>query len=451
MFSPRPTRAHGNRGAGRGITPGSGANAEFGGHLPGSGRGRATSHQSTRKFLACKSRSDNPEFDPTLTHGVSAKALLSKESVMSYAKVFLSISAMILVSPLFAQAKVFPEGSSVIASPLMNPEKWEKCTVKQYKSASQMYELSCGTLQYFVSSQFVVEDSGNNEGLLINPAARDLFAAGTEVIASPTYLPDRWERCSVTKILHGTNGYEIACASGLYVVSRTQVLLATEENIRLKISTATEGSPEVSTRTTDEASLSPQIVEASDAQNDLSSAVSMAPPSAASGYFPGMLIEASPMEGIWGEAVIIEQVGDGFRVQMMPSMEFVGAPQLMLRPEQIRVAVLAKETLEPELSLPNGTYYCGISNGGMVFFTGEIELKDGFFRGPAFDGHYGEWYPMETTPEGAVVWGGPLAGFETDSARVVSTAIKSDGGNPAFDVLLQMENGRFLSNSCVPK
>ena len=101
--------------------------------------------------------------------------------------------------------------------------------------------------------------------------------------------------------------------------------------------------------------------------------------------------------------------------------------------------------------IPNGTYYCGKSTGGMVFFMGEIELRDGFYRGPAYDGQFGDWYPMETTTEGTINWRGPLGGFESDISRVASTAIKSDGGNPSFDVILQMASGNFMGISCVPK
>jgi hypothetical protein len=87
----------------------------------------------------------------------------------------------------------------------------------------------------------------------------------------------------------------------------------------------------------------------------------------------------------------------------------------------------------------------------MVYFMGDIELRDGFYRGPAFDGQFGDWYPMDTTPEGTINWRGPLGGFESDYSRVVSTAIKSDGGNPAFDVILQLQSGNFMGVSCVPK
>ena len=391
--------------------------------------------------------------------------------IQMHAKFYLPIVGVLAATIAMAQTPQFLEGSEVVASPLMLPDKWEKCTVEQYLEASDGYQLSCGPVKYVVPSRYVLEATEQNLALTIPEEARDLMPSGTEVVASPTYLPDRWERCFVVRPLYETNGYEISCNSVLYVVSRTQVLPATEENIALK------SVGDIQT------SVAPDPQSPVDAQPTAENNWNEATPAPVAGFFPGMMIDASPMDGVWGAAIVIEQVDDGFRVQMLPGLSEVGTPQLILRTDQMREPmsapapmstveqatapqVDADETLteqqfqepNPEteatltsLTLPNGVYSCGKSTGGMVFFMGEIELLDGSYRGPAYDGQFGEWYPMAITAEGTITWGGPLVGFEGDSSKVVSTAIKSDGGKPAFDVLLQLASGNFMSISCVPK
>jgi hypothetical protein len=101
-------------------------------------------------------------------------------------------------------------------------------------------------------------------------------------------------------------------------------------------------------------------------------------------------------------------------------------------------------------TLPDTTYYCGVSSGGMIAHMGDIEIADGHYRGPAYDGAYGDWYRMKVTRAGTIVWGGPLGGFESEGSSVVSTQLKMDGTRPAFDILLQLASGNFLSISCVP-
>jgi hypothetical protein len=101
-------------------------------------------------------------------------------------------------------------------------------------------------------------------------------------------------------------------------------------------------------------------------------------------------------------------------------------------------------------TLADTTYYCGVSSGGMVAHMGDIEIADGHYRGPAFDGAYGDWYRIKVTQDGTIVWGGPLGGFESEASRIVSTQLKGDPASPSFDVLLQLASGNFLSISCVP-
>ena len=392
---------------------------------------------------------------------------------------------MLIASPLSAQAPAFSEGSQVIASPTMLNDRWERCTVNRYIPLSDGYDLSCGTAKYVVPARYVLDATEENATLLTPPPTRDLMPAGTEVLASPTYLPDRWERCLVVRPLYETNGYELNCNSVFYIVSRTQVLPATEENLQSHLTDATKKPPVLDEQGLVGAATLPAPEAGSDPNNGAADTPNGALPDVSGSYYPGMMLEASPFEGVWGDAVVIEQVEGGFRVQMLPGLGYFGAPQLVLQPEQMRLPIasnaplptaeqltepdaptndfLAEQQLpEPEpgtvpdallaaQTLPNGVYYCGKSTGGMVFFMGEIELQDGFYRGPAFDGQFGDWYPVEMTPEGTLNWRGPLGGFESDTSRVVSTQIKSDGGRPAFDVLLQMASGNFMSISCVPK
>jgi len=401
------------------------------------------------------------------------------------ARFYLPFLGMLIATPSFAQAPEFLVGSQVIASPTMLPDRWERCTVIRYIPLSDGYDLSCGTAKYVVPARYVRNATGENATLLIPPAARDLMPAGTEVLASPTYRPDHWERCLVVRPLYETNGYELNCNSVFYIVSRTQVLPATEENLQRHLTDGTKNPAVLDEQGLVGAATLPAPGGASNPDNGAAVTPNGVLPDLSSSYYPGMMIEASPFEGVWGDAVVIEQVEGGFRVQMLPGLGYFGTPQLVLQPEQMRLPTASNAPLptagqltepdaptndfiaeqqlpEPEpgpapdapltaQTLPNGVYYCGKSTGGMVFFMGEIELLDGFYRGPAFDGQFGEWYPVEITPEGTLNWRGPLGGFESDTSRVVSTQIKSDGGQPAFDVLLKMASGNFMSISCVPK
>ncbi len=131
------------------------------------------------------------------------------------ARFYISFLGMLIATPLSAQAPAFSEGSQVIASPTMLNDRWERCTVNRYMPASDGYDLSCGTSKYVVPARYVLDATEENATLLISLAARDLMPAGTEVLASPTYLPDRWERCLVVRPLYETNGYELKCNSVL--------------------------------------------------------------------------------------------------------------------------------------------------------------------------------------------------------------------------------------------
>jgi len=93
-----------------------------------------------------------------------------------------------------------------------------------------------------------------------------------------------------------------------------------------------------------------------------------------------------------------------------------------------------------------GNFYCAIS--GM--HLGDIEITGGTHRGPAFDGQYGEAYPLTVTAEGTINCGGPLGGISA-AGTVVSTVLKDAGNNRiGFDITIQNEAGNFQTISCDP-
>ena len=96
--------------------------------------------------------------------------------------------------------------------------------------------------------------------------------------------------------------------------------------------------------------------------------------------------------------------------------------------------------------LPDGLYGCTISN----MFLGEIEISGGTYRGPAFDGNWGDSYPFEVTEQGTINWGGPLGGISA-AGKVVSSVIGNAGGNRVgFDITIQNDRGNFQTISCLP-
>ncbi|HEV7251797.1 MAG TPA: hypothetical protein VGN97_01660 [Mesorhizobium sp.] len=99
--------------------------------------------------------------------------------------------------------------------------------------------------------------------------------------------------------------------------------------------------------------------------------------------------------------------------------------------------------------LEDGTYRCTL---GMNAHMGDIEISDGAFRGPAYDGDYGEAYPLEVTDAGTINWGGPLGGLSSGGNTVVSTVLKdAGGGRVGFDIMIQLESGNFSTVSCSPE
>jgi hypothetical protein len=98
--------------------------------------------------------------------------------------------------------------------------------------------------------------------------------------------------------------------------------------------------------------------------------------------------------------------------------------------------------------LQDGIFDCYIGSA----FLGNIKIENGTFAGPAFDGNYEGFYPVEVTDGGTVNWGGPLGGMSTDGNTVVATVLKDrGGGRVGFDITLQNAQGNFQSVGCDPE
>jgi hypothetical protein len=102
-------------------------------------------------------------------------------------------------------------------------------------------------------------------------------------------------------------------------------------------------------------------------------------------------------------------------------------------------------------ALPDGVYYCAMYSGTMLMHLGDIAISGNTYQGPAYDGNYEGSYTYEVTDGGTINWAGPLGGFDLDGNTVVSTVLKADGNNVAFDVMIQLESGNFSTVSCTPE
>ncbi len=97
--------------------------------------------------------------------------------------------------------------------------------------------------------------------------------------------------------------------------------------------------------------------------------------------------------------------------------------------------------------LKDGIFRCTISN----MHLGDMEIMGGSYRGPAYDGQWGESYSFEETPDGTINWGGPLGGI-SEAGKIVSTVLKDAGkGRVGYDVMIQNERGNFQTISCSPE
>ncbi len=99
-------------------------------------------------------------------------------------------------------------------------------------------------------------------------------------------------------------------------------------------------------------------------------------------------------------------------------------------------------------SLPDGTYRCELYSGTMLMHLGDIAINGNTYQGPASDGNYEGTYEYELTDSGTINWGGPMGGFDSGGNRIVSTVLKRNGDDLAFDVMIQLQSGNFSTVSC---
>ena len=111
------------------------------------------------------------------------------------------------------------------------------------------------------------------------------------------------------------------------------------------------------------------------------------------------------------------------------------------------LAALAAPALGAELA--DGTYRCTL---GINAHMGDMEISGNSFRGPAYDGDYGDAYPLEVTQAGTINWGGPLGGLSSGGNTVVATVLRdAGGGRVGYDITIQLESGNFSTVSCSPE
>jgi hypothetical protein len=88
--------------------------------------------------------------------------------------------------------------------------------------------------------------------------------------------------------------------------------------------------------------------------------------------------------------------------------------------------------------LPGGFYECSSFSGGMMIGFGEIHIEGNTYRGPAYDHNFEGDYEYELTPEGVVLWKGPMGGLSSDGNSVASTVLSSDKKeSAAFTILVK--------------
>ncbi|MDB5507437.1 MAG: hypothetical protein JWR75_2075 [Devosia sp.] len=99
------------------------------------------------------------------------------------------------------------------------------------------------------------------------------------------------------------------------------------------------------------------------------------------------------------------------------------------------------------VELKDGRYNCTLG----TYYMGDIELEDGQYRGPAWDGKFEGDYPYELTEGGTINWDGPLGGLSSGGNTVVATVLGDVGGTVGFDITIQLENGNFSQVTCSPE
>lgn len=95
----------------------------------------------------------------------------------------LSLALAGLAGPVVAQTTVFPPGTSVLASPLSLPERWEACVVTRDLTSQGAYQVRCGTSDWVVPMRWVKPATAAQPAPL--PAAPVAAPQASTAVASP--------------------------------------------------------------------------------------------------------------------------------------------------------------------------------------------------------------------------------------------------------------------------
>lgn len=115
------------------------------------------------------------------------------------------------------------------------------------------------------------------------------------------------------------------------------------------------------------------------------------------------------------------------------------------------IALLAASGPIQAAGLPDAVYRCQLYSGSMMMHLGDIEIAGTQYRGPAHDGNFEGWHPLQVTESGNIIWGGPLGGLSSGGNSVRDTVLTLDGTATAFDVTVQLPNGNLSTVSCLPQ
>jgi hypothetical protein len=100
--------------------------------------------------------------------------------------------------------------------------------------------------------------------------------------------------------------------------------------------------------------------------------------------------------------------------------------------------------------VPAGRYACAYNSGTVFMRFGDIEFASGQYRGPAFDGKYGSWYPYQLGSDNVVLWGGPLEGFTSGGNTVLASTLETEKstGRPYIRIVLRSSSGSTMTTTC---
>ena len=113
------------------------------------------------------------------------------------------------------------------------------------------------------------------------------------------------------------------------------------------------------------------------------------------------------------------------------------------------VVVAASVAEASAANLPNGTYNCIMTVGSSLMSVGDMEISGTSYRGPAFDRQFEGTFDYELTPQGVILWKGPLEGFSSGGNSVAATVVsRNDAGGTTFTITVKSQAGNFHSVEC---